>query len=158
MSPAEPRYPDRVPRRYVGERRSAREARAARYRSSSQPLQSTSAVTAKVTALAAVIAIVIGILIAAQMATGSDPALGPKAVAQKKRNAGKSPASASSASNGTGAGGDPYSQSYGDGSYYYYGSPDSGSSGSSSGSTGSSSSSGPSGYSYSPPPVTSGTS
>jgi hypothetical protein len=93
------------------------------------PAQSTKAVTVKLTILAVVATLLIGGLMAAQMATGNDPALGPKAVARAKKASTK-PSSNSSASSSTGSGTDPYSQS----------------------------SSGSSGYSYSPPPVTSSTS
>ena len=48
--------------------------------------QSTSALTAKFTVLAIVATLLIGGLIAAQMATGDDPALGPKASARAKKS------------------------------------------------------------------------
>ena len=64
------RYPDRTSRR----RYSAR-----------QPLQSTKALTAKLATLAVVAALAIGGLIAAQMAVGKDPSLGPKAVPPSHR-------------------------------------------------------------------------
>jgi hypothetical protein len=110
------------------------------------PRQSTSALTAKLLVFAVIATLAIGLLIATQMASGNDPALGPKAVAQAKKSAAKSKANSSSAASGSGAGTDPYSQYYGGDDGYYYGS---GSSGYSSGSGGSS---------YSAPPVTSSTS
>ena len=123
----------------------ARASQKRRY--AARPRQTTRALTAKVTAFAVVATLAIGGLLAAQMAAGSDPALGPKATAQTKKGSTKpSNGGLSSAANGSGS--DPYSQSYGSGDYYYYG-YGSGSGGSSSGS---------SGYSYSPPPVTSSTS
>ena len=70
--------------------------------------QSTRALTAKFTILAIVATLAIGGLIAAQMATGDDPALGPKAAAKAK----KTTASSSAAGTTTTAG--PSSQSYGD--------------------------------------------
>jgi hypothetical protein len=98
-------------------------------------------VTAKLAALAIVATLLIGGLIAAQMAAGNDPALGPKAVAKAKkasaRNSGAG-SSTSSASSGT----DPYTRVYGDDGYYYYYGP----------------SSGYSSQRSSPAPVTSGTS
>jgi hypothetical protein len=69
--------------------------------------QSTRALTAKFTALAIVATLAIGGLIAAQMATGDDPALGPKAAAKAKK------ATASSSSAGSSSTSDPYSQGYG---------------------------------------------
>ena len=82
--------------------------------------------------LAIVATLAIGGLIAAQMAAGSDPSLGPKAANRAtKASASKS---TSSSSSGYSSGSSDYS---------------SGSDGYSSGS---------SGYSYSPPPVTSSTS
>jgi hypothetical protein len=139
----DPRYPDRVPRRYAESPRSARPVRASRQRRyySRGPHQSTKAVTAKLAALAIVATLLIGGLIAAQMAAGNDPALGPKAVARAKkasaRNSGAG-SSTSSASSGT----DPYTRVYGDDGYYYYYGP----------------SSGYSSQRSSPAPVTSGTS
>lgn len=117
------------------------------------PRQSTGALTAKLLVFAVIATVAIGLLIATQMASGSDPALGPKAVAQAKKSAAKSKANGSSAASGSGAGTDPYSQYYGGDDGYYYGS---GSGGYSSGSNGYSS--GSSGSTYSAPPVTSSTS
>lgn len=114
------------------------------------PAQSTRALTTKVTMFAVVATLVIGALLAAQMATGSDPALGPKATAQTKKASAKRSNNGSSSSPSNGSGTDPYSQSYGSDGYYY------GGSGYSAGSGGYSSGSG--GYSYSAPPVTSSTS
>lgn len=153
------RRPDRVPRRhaeprYVPRQRSARPTRPGeRARYGRGPVQSTRAVTMKLLVLSLVGTVLFGVLIAAQMASGNDPALGPKAVAQAKRSTAKSSNKSSSTSSSNGSGTDPYSQGYygGDG-YYYGGDGYSGSSGSSSGSSGTSS------YSYSPPPVTSSTS
>jgi hypothetical protein len=113
------------------------------------PRQSTKALTMKLALLAVIATLVVGGLIAAQMAAGNDPALGPKAVAKAKKASRSS--SSQSASTGTPAspdsGTDPYTQAYGYNPY-------------SSGSSAGSSSSG-SGYSTqrsSPAPVTSGTS
>jgi hypothetical protein len=105
-----------------------------RYR---QPLPPTRRVTAKILALGVAAALGIGGLISVEMASGNDPALGPKATASKSK---PTPASSgSSQSSAGGSGGDPYSQPYGsDGGYSYGG--------------------GTSGYSTSPAPVTSGTS
>src|SRR5512132_217044 len=139
----DPRYPERASRRYSQRPRSAREVRASQTRRYSRgPMQSTKAVTVKLTALAVIGTLLIGGLIAAQMATGNDPALGPKAAARAKKASTKPSSNDSSTSSSTGSGTDPYSQSYGSDGYYYGGSSSSGSSGSS-------------GYSYSPPPVTS---
>jgi hypothetical protein len=147
------RHPDRVPRRYAERPRSAAAVRASqRSRYSRGPQQSTKALTTKLVMLAVVGSLLIGGLIAAQMASGNDPALGPKAVARAKKGSTKPSgnSSSTSASNGSGSS-DPYSQSYyGNDGYYYGGSSDySGSSGYSSGSGGST---------YSAPPVTSSTS
>jgi hypothetical protein len=109
-----------------------------------RPRKSTRALTARLTALAVVATLIIGGLLAAQMAAGNDPALGPKATAGTKKSTASPSNSGSSSSSSSGAGTDPYTQQYG----YGYGS---GSSGYSAGS----------GYStqQSPPaPVTSGTS
>ena len=142
----DPRYPERPSRRYSQRTRSAREVRASQTRRYSRgPVQSTKAVTVELTALAVIGTLLIGGLIAAQMAAGNDPALGPKAVAREKKAATKPSSNDSATSSSTGSGTDPYSQSYGSDGYYYGGSSSSGSSGSS-------------GYSYSPPPVTSSTS
>jgi hypothetical protein len=123
------------------------------------PRQSTKALTAKLALFAIVATLAIGGLIAAQMAAGNDPALGPKAASRTKKAASKSSAgnsttgSAASSSSGSSAT-DPYSQAYGDDGYYGSGG------GYSSGSSGYSSGSG-SGYSTqqsAPAPVTSSTS
>ena len=97
-----------------------------------QPRQSTKALTAKIAMLASVATLAIGGLIAAQMAAGSDPSLGPKAASR----ANKGSTSKSSRD---------YSSGYPSGSSGYSSDSDGYSSGSS-------------GYSYSPPPVTSSTS
>jgi hypothetical protein len=106
--------------------------------------QSTRALTAKFTALAVVATLIIGGLLAAQMAGGNDPALGPKATTAAKKPAARA-SSGSSSSSSAGSGPDPYSQQYGYG--YAYGSGSSGDSGS-----------GNSTQQSSPAPVTSGTS
>ncbi|MGA8219638.1 MAG: hypothetical protein WB771_13835 [Solirubrobacterales bacterium] len=149
MTP-EPRYPERVPRRYAGRTRTARETRAYRARrySTRGSLQSTKALTVKLAVLAIVPTLAIGGLIAAQMASGQDPALGPKATKHAKNTTAKSSnsgSSAGSASSGSSAS-DPYSQVYGDDGYY------------SSGSSGYSSGSGYSTQQSAPAPVTSSTS
>jgi hypothetical protein len=90
--------------------------------------QSTRALTARFTVLAVVVALAIGGLLAVQMASGDDPALGPKAADRTKK---------ASATNSQGS---QESQSYG-----YYGSP-------------SGYSSGYSAQQSSPAPVTSSTS
>jgi hypothetical protein len=128
------RYPDRTSRRR---------------RYSRGPAQSTKALTVRLTLLAVIGTLLVGGLIAAQMAAGNDPALGPKAVTQAKKASTKASSSDSSTSSSTGSGSDPYSQSNGSDGYYY-----GGSSGYSSGS----SSSGSGSSSSSPPPVTSSTS
>ena len=138
---------DRLP---PGHRRST-------YRRSLRPRQSTSALTAKLLGFAVIATVAIGLLIATQMASGSDPALGPKAVAQKKKAA-KSRSGDSSAATGSGSGADPYGQVYGGDGSYYYGNGSSGYSGSSGNSGSSGYSSGSGGSSYSAPPVTSSTS
>lgn len=121
------------------------------------PSSSTSALTVKLLILAAIGSLLIAGLIAAQMASGNDPALGPKAVAAKKGTAKQSGGSSSSSSS-NGSGSDPYGESN-DGYGYYYGHGGSDGYTGSSGSSGyGSSSSGSSGYSYTPPPVTSSTS
>jgi hypothetical protein len=148
-------YPDRVPRRYAERPRSAAAVRASqRSRYARGPVQSTKALTVKLTMLAVVGSLLIGGMIAAQMASGSDPALGPKAAARAKHASTKSASSSqTSSSNGSGSS-DPYGQSYGSDGYYYGGSSDySGSGGYSSGSSGYSG-----GSTYSAPPVTSSTS
>ena len=137
------RYPERVSQR----RHSAR-----------RPLQSTKALTVKLATLGVVATLGIGGLIAAQMAAGKDPSLGPKASTRAKKTSssgaksGSSSGSSTGGSTGSAAATDPYAQSYG-GYDGYYGS----SSGYSSGSSGSSGS----GYSTqqsAPAPVTSSTS
>ena len=137
----DPRYPDRVPRRYTDSSRSARPVRVPRQRrySSRGPRQSTRAVTAKLAALAIVATLLIGGLIATQMAAGNDPALGPKAAARAKKASARNSGAGSSTSASSGT--DPYTQVYGGDGYYYYGP-----------------SSGYSSQPSSPAPVTSGTS
>lgn len=122
------RYPERIP-----QRRTARDARGAQRRryTTHRPVQSTKALTAKLAILAVVPTLAIGGLIAAQMASGKDPALGPKLAKHAKKNSTTSSGGGSSSSS---AATDPYSQSYGGDGYYgssggYY----SGSSGYSSG-------------------------
>lgn len=122
MTP-EPRYPDRVPHRYAGRPRTAREARADRARrySSRGPVQSTKSLTAKLGVLGVVATLAIGGLIAAQMASGQDPALGPKAAKKAKKASANDTTSFSSngASSSTGSSGtDPYTQAYGGDGYY----------------------------------------
>ncbi len=51
-----------------------------------QPRQSTKALTAKIAMLASVATLAIGGLIAAQMAAGSDPSLGPKAASRANKS------------------------------------------------------------------------
>jgi hypothetical protein len=166
MSPQRRYPPDRVPRRYAERPRSAASVRASqRTRYSRGPVQSTKALTTKLVILAVVGSLLIGGLIAAQMASGNDPALGPKAVARanKKASTKQTSKSSTASSNGSGSS-DPYSQSYNSDPYAYGGSSgNSGSGGYSSGSSGYSSgssgySSGSSGSTYSAPPVTSSTS
>src|SRR5512133_815426 len=131
---------NRAPRRYSPRPRSAGQARASRARRCSRgPVQSTKAVTVKLTVLAVIGTLLIGGLIAAQMAAGNDPALGPKAVAREKKASTKPSSNDSATSSSTGSGTDAYSQSYGSDGYYYGDSSSAGSSGST-------------GYSYSPPP------
>jgi hypothetical protein len=143
--------------------RSGRSAQYRRHRPG--PVQSTKALTVKLTMFAVIVTLAIGGLIAAQMAAGKDPALGPKAAKHSKKasnssSSGSSSGSGSSSSGSTGSSSstDPYGQTYGDDGYY------SGSSGYPSGSSGySSGSSGYSGSGYStqqstPAPVTSSTS
>ena len=143
---------DRVARRIPDRTVPASAVRASQQRryTTRGPQQSTSALTTKLTAFAVVATLVIGGLLAAQMAAGSDPALGPKATAQTKKASAKPSSNGSSSSSSNGSGSDPYSQSYGSDGYYY------GGSGYSAGSGGYSS--GSDGYSYSAPPVTSSTS
>ncbi len=152
------RYPDRVSRRYGERPRTAREARAGQRRrySTRRPVQSTKALTVKLATLGVVGTLAIGGLIAAQMAAGKDPSLGPKAAARAKKassSAAKSGSSSGGGSTGSSAAAtDPNAQTYGGYDGYY---------GSSSGySSGSSDYSG-SGYSTqqsAPAPVTSSTS
>jgi hypothetical protein len=154
------RYPQRVPRRYADRPRSAAAVRASqRSRYARGPLQSTKALTTKLVMLAVVGSLLIGGLIAAQMASGNDPALAPKAALRAKKASAKSTSNSASTSASNGSGSDPYSQSYGSDGYYNYYGGSSGYSGSDGYSSGSGSSgSGSSGYTYSPPPVTSSTS
>ena len=119
------------------------------------PRQSTGALTTKLALLAVVGTLLIGGLIAAQMAAGNDPALGPKAIARAKKLSAKSTAAGSSA---TSTGGDLGTDPYTEGGYSSGYGNSSGSSGYSSGSSGYSSGSGYSTQQSSPAPVTSGTS
>ncbi len=117
-------------------------------------MQSTKALTVKLATLAVVATLAIGGLIAAQMAAGKDPTLGPKAAtrAKKASSSGAKSGSSSGGSTGSATATDPNAQTYG-GYNGYYGS----SSGYSSGSSGYSGS----GYSTqqsAPAPVTSSTS
>jgi hypothetical protein len=117
-----------------------------RYRVPPPQRSSIAAVTLRLVVLAAVATLIIGSLLAVQMASGSDPALGPKAVAQDKKVSTKRPTvRSSSAPSSTDLGTDPYAESYGGGGYGY--SPPS-------------SSGSPSGYTAgsAPAPVTSSTS
>jgi hypothetical protein len=75
--------------------------------------QSTRALTAKFTALAIVASLAIGGLIAAQMATGDDPALGPKAAKAKKATASSSSAGSPSTPNSSSPGSAYYPPSTG---------------------------------------------
>jgi hypothetical protein len=135
---------ERVPRRYVESPRTVRTAQWSRSKSR-RPLQSTGALTAKMALLAVIATLAIGGLIAAQMAAGSDPSLGPKAAARASKASTSKAASASGgSSSASGYTTDPYAQTYGGDGY------NGSSSGYSSGSSG--------GYSYAPPPVTSSTS
>jgi hypothetical protein len=102
--------------------------------------QSTKALTMKLALLAVVATLVIGGLIAAQMAAGNDPALGPKAVARAKKASTRTSSSSSSTAASSGA--DTNTQAYGYDPY----------------SSGSSSGSGYSTQQSSPAPVTSSTS
>ena len=141
----DPRYPERASRRSSQRPRSARQARASQARRYSRgPVQSTKALTVKLAVLAVVATLLIGGLIAAQMAAGNDPALGPKAVARAKKASTK-PSSNDSASSSSTDRDRPLHPELrlrrlllGDSS--------------------SAGSSGSTGYSYSPPPVTSSTS
>ncbi len=151
----DPRHPDRVATGHPDRRIPGSAMRASRRRTYSRvPIQSTKALTMKLALFAVVATLAIGGMIAAQMAAGNDPALGPKAVARAKKASKRSATTGSStgSSAGISSGTDPYTQAYGDDGY---------SSGSSSGySSGSSGYSGSSGSTqqYSPPPVTSSTS
>jgi hypothetical protein len=108
------------------------------------PRQSTSALTVKLAMLAVVATLAVGGLIAAQMAAGNDPSLGPKSANSAKKATAKTSSSASSSGAPSGSI-DPYAQSYGGDGY----------NGSSSGY---SSGSGYSTQQSAPAPVTSGTS
>jgi len=108
-----------------------------KYRRYRRPLPSTKGLTARIAALAVAATLALGVLISAEMVSGNDPALGPKATATAKKSTATPAGSASSSSPSAGSGNDPYTQQYGSG--YSYGS-------------------GSSGYSSSPAPVTSGTS
>jgi hypothetical protein len=146
------RYPERVSRRYGERPRTARETRSGQGRrySSRTAVQSTKALTLKLATLGVVTTLAIGGLIAAQMAAGKDPTLGPKAATRAKKAA--SSGAKSGGSTGSATATDPNAQTYG-GYNGYYGS----SSGYSSGSSGYSGS----GYSTqqsAPAPVTSSTS
>jgi hypothetical protein len=99
-----------------------------------RPRPSTKALTVKLVALGVAATLAIGGLIAAEMAAGDDPGLGPKAKATKK-SAATAAGSRSSTASSVASGTDPYSPSSG----YSYGS-------------------GSSGYSSAPSPVTSSTS
>jgi hypothetical protein len=95
-------------------------------------------VTLKIVTLAVVATLMIGALISVEMASGDDPALGPKATASTKKST-ASPSGSGSSASSSGSGTDPYSQQYGNGYSY--------------------APSGSSGYSQqSPAPVTSATS
>jgi hypothetical protein len=91
-----------------------------RYRASPPQRSSTASVTLRLIVLAAVATLVIGSLMAVQMASGSDPALGPKAVAQDKKGSTESRTGpSSSASTSTDPATDSYSDGYGSGGYAY---------------------------------------
>jgi hypothetical protein len=113
------------------------------YRKYRKPLPSTKALTGKIVALMVAAALGIGALISVEMASGNDPALGPKGTPSAKKST-ATPSGSGASSSSTGSGTDPYSQQYGYGNSY--GSGDNGYS------------SGSSSPAYSPPPVTSGTS
>jgi hypothetical protein len=66
--------------------------------------QSTRALTAKFAALAVVVTLLIGGLIAAQMAAGDDPALGPKAAASTKKASAKPASSTQTYGHGSSSG------------------------------------------------------
>jgi hypothetical protein len=114
------------------------------------PRQSTRALTVRLALIAVIVTLVVGGLLAAQMAAGNDPALGPKAAARAKKAAAANTSTSGGSSAGTGSAGSGSGYSYGDGYYgdgYGYGSGSS-----------SSASSGYSGQQSSPAPVTSSTS
>ena len=67
-----------------------------RYRVPPPRRSSTAQITLRFVLLAVVATLIIGSLLAVQMANGSDPALGPKAVAKAKKSAAKPAASGSS--------------------------------------------------------------
>jgi hypothetical protein len=67
------------------------------------PRQSTKALTVKLALLAVVATLVIGALIAAQMAAGNDPALGPKAVARAKKASTRTSSGSSSTAGSSGS-------------------------------------------------------
>ena len=93
---------DRIARRMPDRRVPPSAVRASQRRTYKRgPRQSTRALTTKLTALAIVATLVIGGLIAAQMATGSDPALGPKATAQTKKASAKPSGNGSAAASAT---------------------------------------------------------
>jgi hypothetical protein len=75
-----------------------------------RPRQSTKALTAKLVALATAATLGIGGFIAAEMAAGDDPALGPKAAAQAKKTSAGSQSSSSSTSSGNSYRFDPYAR------------------------------------------------
>jgi hypothetical protein len=82
----------------------------AEYRRYRRALPSTKRMTAKIVAFAAAATLAIGGLIAAEMAAGNDPALAPKATAQKtSTSSSASGSSSSSGSNGVSPGSDGYS-------------------------------------------------
>lgn len=112
------------------------------YRRHRRPLPSTKALTAKIAGLAVAATLAFGVLISVEMASGNDPALGPKATAAAKKSTANPAGPGASSSSSTGSGTDPYSEDYGYG--YSYG--------------GGSSRAGSGGYSSTPAPVTSGTS
>lgn len=100
-----------------------------RYRVQQTQRSSTAAITLRLVVLAAVATLIIGSLLAVQMASGSDPALGPKALAQgkqsgKSQTAGGSPTPSDLGTdpyaNGSGDEGNPYGDSAQGG--YSYGS------------------------------------
>src|SRR5512132_3888594 len=115
----DPRYPERASRRYSQRPRSAREVRASQTRRYSRgPVQSMKAVTVKLTALAVIGTLLIGGLIAAQMATGNDPALGPKASVRAKKASTYPSSNVSSSSSITGSVIVSYSHGYCSDGYY----------------------------------------